>query len=133
MASGTAKLAIDDALFTLLAHVGLGKAREKLPAMLQKIPVTVIKIATHPHGIEIRGLGFIKPVFQPSISPDGLIDLRLQVNTLDLSALGDLLRNLINDQVDELRKLVEDQGLHFHLREVQTRQNELVITATVTD
>ncbi len=133
MATGTATFMIDDALFTLLAHVGLHMAREKLPPLVQKIPLSSLKLATHAHGIELRGLGPIKPVFQPSIDAQGQVEMKVQVNVFDMSALGELLAKQVNDQIAQLRQLVEAQGLHFHLRQVQTKPNELVIIADVSD
>jgi hypothetical protein len=133
METGTATLMIDDALFTLLAHMGLNKAREKLPPMLQNIPLTRLKLATHTHGIELRGLGPVKPIFQPSIDAQGQVEMKLQVNVFDVSALGELLAKQVNDQIAQLRQLMEAQGLRFHLHQVQTKPNELVIIAHVSD
>jgi hypothetical protein len=131
METGTATLMLDDALFTLLMHVGLNRAREKLPAMVQKFPLTTLKLATHAHGVELRGLGPIKPVFQPSIDTAGQVVMGLQVNVFDLGALGDVLAKQVNEQIAHLRQMVEAQGLHFHLHEVQTKPNELVIIAEI--
>jgi hypothetical protein len=133
MATGTATLMIDDALFTLLAHVGIEKARDRLPAIIRNVPLTRLTVATHPHGIEVRGLGPIKPILQPSVDANGQIALKLQVNIFDLSPLTETLAQLLNDEVAQLRQLTEAQGLSFHLRQVQTRPNEFVIIADVSD
>lgn len=133
MATGTATLILDDALLTLLAHVGIEKARDKLPALIRNIPLTRLTVAAHPHGLEVRGLGPIKPVLQPSVETNGQIALGLQVNMFDLSALTDTLAQSLNDEVAQLRQMTEAQGLSFHLRQVETRRNEFIIIADVSD
>lgn len=129
--SGTVTIQLDDALLTLLGHVGFEKARDKLPAMVQRFPITSIKLSLHAHGIEVRGLGPLKPVFQPQVEANGEIAMKVQVNTFDLGFLGDTIKKLLNDQVAQLRQMVEAQGLQFQLREVHTRPNELVIVADI--
>jgi hypothetical protein len=129
--SGTMMIQMDDALLTLLAHVGFEKSRDKLPAILQRFPITSIKLALHDQGIEVRGLGPLKPVFQPTVDETGQIAMKVQVNTFDVGFLGDTLKKLLNDQIAQVREMVMAQGLQLHLSEVRTRPNELVIVAKV--
>ena len=129
--SGTVTIQLDDALLTLLAHVGFEKSRDKLPAMLQRFPITSIKLTLHPHGIEVRGLGPLKPVFQPTVDETGQIALKVQVNAFDIGFLGDTLKKVLNDQIAQARALAEAQGLQVHLSEVRTHTNEMVIVATI--
>ncbi len=131
MDAGTVTIQLDDALLTLLAHVGFERSRDKLPSMLQRFPITSIKLSLHPHGIEVRGLGPLKPVFQPTLDAEGQIALKVQVNAFDIGFLGDTLKKLLNDQITQLRTMVEAQGLQFHLSGVQTKANELIITAQI--
>lgn len=131
MESGTVTIQLDDALLTLLAHVGFERARDKLPSMLQRIPITSIKLALHAHGIEVRGLGPLKPVFQPTVDENGQIALKVQVNAFDIGFLGDTLKKQLNDQITQLRAMVEAQGLQFQLSGVHTKPNELVISAAI--
>ncbi|MBA3826323.1 MAG: hypothetical protein H0X24_20790 [Ktedonobacterales bacterium] len=129
--SGTAKIQLDDALLTMLAHVGFEKSRDKLPAMLQRFPINTIKLSLHPHGIEVRGLGPLKPVFLPTVDETGQIAMKVQVNAFDVGFLGDTLKKLLNDQIDQVREMVVAQGLNFHLSEVRTHTNELLIAAKI--
>lgn len=129
--SGTVTIQLDDALLTLLAHVGFEKSRDKLPAMLQRFPITSIKLALHAHGIEVRGLGPLKPVFQPTVDETGQIALKVQVNAFDIGFLGDTLKKVLNDQITQARALAEAQGLQVHLSEVRTHANQMVIVATI--
>jgi len=122
---------MDDALLTLLAHVGFEKSRDKLPAMLQRFPITSIKLALHDRGIEVRGLGPLKPVFQPTVDETGQIAMKVQVNAFDVGFLGDTLKKLLNDQIAQVREMVVAQGLQLRLSEVRTRPNEMVIVAQI--
>jgi hypothetical protein len=131
MESGTVVIQLDDALLNLVAHVGFEKSRDKLPGMLQRFPITALKLALHPHGIEVRGLGPLKPTFQPTIDESGEIALKVQLNALDIGFLGDLIKKQLNEQIAQLRTMVEEQGLQFHLTSVQTKANELRIEAQI--
>lgn len=136
MGSGTATFILDDALLTALANYGIAKAKVDLPGPLPvtRVPIPAVTVSTRAGDKIALKAGALPSVeIEPEIDPAGLVNLKVNIGALGFpEVINEAFQRPINRQIAEMREKLAEQGLELQLTNVETREGELVIAATVT-